>query len=77
MARLLLARNAQVDSRDSRMRTPLHLACYNGHKTMVGLLLDHGADMCSEDDNQDTPFIVAFHRQYFLDDGRPMIKMML
>ncbi|XP_048731113.1 ankyrin repeat domain-containing protein 49-like isoform X2 [Ostrea edulis] len=37
-----------VNSRDSDLYTPLHRACYNGHKDMVKFLLSHNADIAAQ-----------------------------
>ena len=43
-ARLLLARGAKVNARNSYGATPLHDAAVSGNEALVTLLLDHGAD---------------------------------
>jgi hypothetical protein len=57
LARLLLDRGAQVDSRDPRLRTPLMLA--GGHLPLAQLLLERGADLEARDDAGQTPLMHA------------------
>jgi predicted LPLAT superfamily acyltransferase len=45
VARMLLERNAEVDSQNSHGRTPLLLASELGSPDLVQLFLDHNADM--------------------------------
>jgi ankyrin repeat protein len=45
VAKLLLERGADVNTRRKDDRTPLHLASYYGNVEIVRLLLDHGADL--------------------------------
>lgn len=42
---------ARVDSLDSHLSTPLHLAAYRGRADCVQYLLDHGADVEAVDEN--------------------------
>lgn len=41
-----------VDVRDSSGRTPLHLACRNGHLSTMNTLLEHGADVNASSRNE-------------------------
>ncbi len=49
MARLLIARGAEVDARDADGRTPLIWAISSAHAELVELLLQHGADVNARD----------------------------
>ena len=40
---------------DEDQDTPLHAACINGHLEVAMALVDRGADVDAEDDNQRTP----------------------
>ena len=56
----LLDKNANVDSKDTKYRTPLSLAAENGHEAVVKLLLDKNADVESKDDEHgQTPLSLA------------------
>ena len=49
VARTLLERNAEVNSRNDHRSTPLLLASEFGDRDVVQLLLDHGGDACARD----------------------------
>lgn len=51
----LLDSNSDVDinSRDMRGRTLLHLACYLGDREAASILIDHGAEINAWDDDGD------------------------
>lgn len=54
--KLLLARNAKLDSRDKFGRTPLsHATSQDGWGPIVELMLDHGAEFDSRDNSGRTP----------------------
>ena len=44
IASMLLSRHVNVNDRDNKQRTPLHLAAKEGRMEMVQTLLEHGAD---------------------------------
>jgi len=56
VAALLLASQAEVDSRNNWGQTALHWAAQNGHKDIVALLLDNGAQVNAMDIHGQTPF---------------------
>jgi ankyrin repeat protein len=58
----LLDKNANVDSKDTKYRTPLSLAAENGHEAVVKLLLDKNADVESKDKNGRTPLSLAVEK---------------
>merc|ERR1719410_442085 len=43
--KILLENGADIDSRDSRNRTPLHVATMNGSADLVSLLIEKGANV--------------------------------
>lgn len=55
VARILLARGADVHTRDEYGQTPLHRAAAYGHLELVRLLLDRGADVDAWTDGGSTP----------------------
>jgi uncharacterized protein len=58
-ARVLIARNANVNCRGDEGFTPLHEAAGNGQIEMAKLLLDHGADLNAKEDHGKTPLTIA------------------
>lgn len=59
-ARFLLENHADINVGEGRgAGTPLHYAAVNGHKSMVELLLDHGATVDARDLHGYTPLYVA------------------
>jgi ankyrin repeat protein len=58
-ARLLIARNANVNCRGDEGFTPLHEAAGNGQVELAKLLLDHGANLNAKDDHGKTPLTIA------------------
>ncbi|CAK7207629.1 hypothetical protein SEUCBS139899_010440 [Sporothrix eucalyptigena] len=55
VARLLLEKGANVESKDSNGRTPLARAAWQGHEAVVRLLLERGANVETMDSNGRTP----------------------
>lgn len=46
---LLASDTTLVNAKGAHNKTPLHWAAFNGHKPMVELLIDHGADLTLRD----------------------------
>jgi ankyrin repeat protein len=65
VAKLLLDKDADVESKDFFSRTPLSWAAEYRHEAVVKLLLDKNANLESEDDNGLTPlsWAVENHRE--------------
>src|SRR5437868_7116213 len=59
LARLLIARGANVNCRGEAGGSPLHEAAGNGQMEFAQLLLDHGANVNAKDDNGKTPLTIA------------------
>ncbi len=53
--RILLATNVDVNARDSKGDTALHVAASRGRSEAIELLLAHGANIEAQDDNNRTP----------------------
>ncbi|XP_031786427.1 serine/threonine-protein phosphatase 6 regulatory ankyrin repeat subunit B isoform X2 [Nasonia vitripennis] len=53
IAKKILAKNATIDKRDNRKRTPLHVAVTSRQSGLVQLLLEHGADPNAVDEQDD------------------------
>ncbi|MDA7624655.1 ankyrin repeat domain-containing protein, partial [bacterium] len=56
---LLIANDADVNSRDVFAVTPLHLAVLGGHKEIAELLIDAGANVNVKNKNGNTPLDTA------------------
>ena len=59
LAKLLIARKANVNCRGEGGGTPLHEASANGQLEMARLLLAHGANLNATDDSGKTPLTIA------------------
>ena len=59
IARLLLEHGADVNARGERDSTPLHLAAQYGRVEVVQVLLEHVANLGSDDDDRKTKFQVV------------------
>lgn len=59
MVRLLLDNGSLVNVHSKYNNTPLHMACYQGNKDLVNLLIKYKADIMSTDNNGNTPFHIA------------------
>ena len=64
MAKLLVARGADVNVRTKGGRSPLYLAAMHGHGAIVKLLLERGADANLKDENGVTPLHLAAWDDY-------------
>ena len=59
MVKLLLDNGSLVNVHSKYDNAPLHMACYQGNKALVDLLLQYKADIMSTDKNGNTPFHIA------------------
>ena len=59
LARLLIARGANVNCRGEEGVSPLHEAAGSGQIELAKLLLDHGANLNAKDDHGKTPLTIA------------------
>jgi len=60
----LLSRNADTCTKDSRKRTPLHLAAAANHEAVVKVLCDQGANTNVTDSSMQTPLHLAAAANY-------------
>jgi hypothetical protein len=58
MAKLLLANKADVNAKNDRGETPLHLAAKEHRKDVAELLLAKGAEVNAKDNEGYTPFSI-------------------
>ncbi|XP_063468825.1 coiled-coil domain-containing protein 144A-like isoform X8 [Symphalangus syndactylus] len=61
--RILSRGNANLDERDKKKRTALHLACANGHPEVVALLVDRGCQLDVFDNKNRTALLKAVQCQ--------------
>jgi hypothetical protein len=61
---LMVEHGRDMESRDSRSRTPLHVSSCCGRTEVVSLLVDRGADMDSETDEGKTALHLASWEHY-------------
>ena len=61
MFKIHLYKGENVNERDEKMRTPLHVAMIFGSDEMCNLLLKYGADVHAKDSNMDDPIQLAFY----------------
>ncbi|XP_050629411.1 putative ankyrin repeat domain-containing protein 26-like protein isoform X9 [Macaca thibetana thibetana] len=61
--RILSRGNADLDERDKKKRTALHLACANGHPEVVALLVDRGCQLNVFDNKNRTALLKAVQCQ--------------
>lgn len=54
-----MAGEKALNARDPSGKTPLHLAAESGHRDMVQILVDAGADIDAEDEESTTPMMAA------------------
>lgn len=59
IARLLLEKGADLESKDKHSYPPLSRAIYNSHEAIAKLLLEKGADLESKGNNSSTLLLLA------------------
>ena len=63
---MFLHNHVDVNQADRLMgRTPLHEAALVGHTDILQMLLDEDADPLARDDNDDTPYDLAFRGNHY------------
>lgn len=63
---LLFKGRCDVNVKNSRNQTPLHLAIIQGHVGLVQLLVSEGSDVNAEDEDGDTAMHIALERQQLM-----------
>lgn len=63
---LLFKGRCDVNLKNNRNQTPLHLAVIQGHVGMVQLLVSEGSDVNAEDEDGDTAMHIALERQQLM-----------
>ena len=56
---LLIARGAEINTKDKYGETPLHYATENNHREIAGLLISKGADINAQNNEGETPLHAA------------------
>jgi len=60
VAEILLKNNANIEAQNKYQRTPLHVACQNGHVNVVEMLLKNNANIeAQEEDHQWAPLHIS------------------
>ncbi|ORX49588.1 ankyrin, partial [Piromyces finnis] len=59
LKRLITRNNESINIRDDKGNTLLHIACQRGDKDMVKCLIDNGANIFIQNNNDDTPVALA------------------
>ena len=78
VVRQFLERDVDVNALDKDRNTPLHSASCLGRLEIARVLLDHGANACSENDRAQTPLhLVSQGSYWFQDDGPGVTKLLL
>ena len=62
--RLLLAADTDINTTDSRGRTPLHIAAESGRLRIVKLLIRRGASINASDKENKTPLALAIQHKH-------------
>ena len=65
VVKLLIERNADVESRTSTGSTPLRVAAYEGHIDIVRCLVERGADVNARNDYESTPLMATCYHGHF------------
>ena len=65
MAAFLVASGAEIDARNARGDTPLHLAASTGHIAVAETLIASGADLNAQNDVDDAPILDAGVSDHF------------
>ncbi|XP_072016156.1 E3 ubiquitin-protein ligase MIB2-like [Amphiura filiformis] len=79
VARALVQRgNADINCRNNKRETPLHLACNEGNNSTIEYLVNAGADVNAQDEDGDTPLHTMLMKQSVRDViGRTPMGMLL
>jgi ankyrin repeat protein len=79
VTKLLIQSGANVNVRDKKSQTPLHIACQVGGHDLVQSLLGKGADMEVQDDSHSTPLLLALEYGARLSGGafKAVVKLLV